>query len=321
MSKWGYSEGSSTGRLRTHNQPPSQRKCSCSNSTFRRDPVYGFPPQTSTSAADSDITQTLEANLVQGHATLNDMFREVEQLMEDTQHTLEEAVYQMDNESARSILYAHDLPPNYHEESSTEKMVGNQSIRATEKLDKVTDNRTGEIHFSRTLIRSGSQENHDCIIDEDCEKDFYCLYETLRSKCLPCKALDTPCTKDEECCTGQLCLWGQCSENATKGEPGSICQYQSDCNRELCCGFHKALLFPVCTAMPMDHERCYNHPNHLMELLSWDVEGEGPREHCPCAGGLQCQPRGRGSLCLRPQNSSSEEDLTDMLYSEIDYIV
>ncbi|KAG5839833.1 hypothetical protein ANANG_G00209240 [Anguilla anguilla] len=287
--------------------------------------VYGFPPQATTSVVDTDITQTLEDNLAQGHATLNDMFREVEKLMEDTQHKLEEAVYQMDNESARSMLYVHDLPPNYQEESSTDRTVGNQSVHTVEKINMVTDNRTGVTHFSRTVIQSGGKENevqHECIIDEDCEKGRYCLYESLRSRCLPCKALDTPCTKDEECCSGQLCVWGQCSENTTKGEAGSICQYQSDCNTELCCAFHKALLFPVCTTMPMERERCRTRPNHLMELLSWDMEGEGPREHCPCAGGLQCLPRGRGSLCLKAQNSSSsEEELTDALYSEMDYIV
>ncbi|XP_061078258.1 dickkopf-related protein 3-like isoform X1 [Conger conger] len=286
--------------------------------------VYGFPTQATTPAVDQDITQTIEANLSQGHAKLNDMFREVEKLMEDTQHKLQEAVYQMDNESARSILYVHDLPPNYQEESSTDRTVGNQTVHTVEKINKVTDNRTGETHFSRTVIQSSSQENkvhHECIIDEDCEKGRYCLYETLRSRCLPCKALDMPCTKDEECCSGQLCVWGQCSENTTKGQPGSICQYQSDCNTELCCAFHKALLFPVCTTTPVEGEHCRSRPSHLMELLSWDMEGEGPREHCPCAGGLQCQPRGRGFLCLKPQNSSSEEDLTDTLYSEIDYIV
>ncbi|XP_061078259.1 dickkopf-related protein 3-like isoform X2 [Conger conger] len=255
--------------------------------------VYGFPTQATTPAVDQDITQTIEANLSQGHAKLNDMFREVEKLMEDTQHKLQEAVYQMDNESARSILYVHDLPPNYQEESSTDRTVGNQTVHTVEKINKVTDNRTGETHFSRTVIQSSSQENK----------------------------VHHPCTKDEECCSGQLCVWGQCSENTTKGQPGSICQYQSDCNTELCCAFHKALLFPVCTTTPVEGEHCRSRPSHLMELLSWDMEGEGPREHCPCAGGLQCQPRGRGFLCLKPQNSSSEEDLTDTLYSEIDYIV
>ncbi|KAJ8248874.1 hypothetical protein GJAV_G00228700 [Gymnothorax javanicus] len=286
--------------------------------------VCGSPPQATTSAVDMSITRTPDANLAAGHASLNDMFREVEKLMEDTQQKLEEAVYQMDNESARSILYIHDLPPNHHEESSTDRTVGNQTVHTVEEVSKVTDNKTGETHFSRVVIQSSNEGNevqHECVIDEDCEKGRYCLYEALQSKCLPCKALDTPCTKDEECCAGQLCVWGQCSGNTTKGEPGSICQYQSDCNTELCCAFHKALLFPVCTAMPVQGERCHTHPNHLMELLSWDMAGEGPREHCPCAAGLHCQPRGRGSMCLKAQNSSSEEDLTDALYSEMDYIV
>ena len=48
-----------------------------------------------------------------------------------------------------------------------------------------------------------------------------------------------PCTKDDECCGKQLCVWGQCSQNATKGEAGSTCQYQTDCNPDLCCAFHK----------------------------------------------------------------------------------
>ena len=57
-------------------------------------------------------------------------------------------------------------------------------------------------------------------------------------------------------------------------------------------GWALALLFPVCLAKPIERERCYASSNHLMELLSWDMEGEGPREHCPCSGDLQCQPLG-----------------------------
>ncbi|XP_035593460.2 dickkopf-related protein 3-like [Oncorhynchus keta] len=83
-------------------------------------------------------------------------------------------------------------------------------------------------------------------------------------------------------------------------------------SRKLCCS--------VCTAKPIERERCHGSSNHLMELLSWNIEGQGPREHCPCAGDLQCEHLSRGSLCLKRQNSS-EEDLTDAVYSEIGYIV
>uniref|UniRef100_A0A8C7Y351 Dickkopf WNT signaling pathway inhibitor 3a n=1 Tax=Oryzias sinensis TaxID=183150 RepID=A0A8C7Y351_9TELE len=159
-----------------------------------------------------------------------------------------------------------------------------------------------------------------CIYDEECGKERYCFYDTQKSKCRRCKDTDESCSKDVECCGDQLCMWGQCTQNATKGKAGSTCQYQTDCSPELCCAFHKALLFPVCLAKPIERERCLDSSNHLMELLSWDVQNEGPRRHCPCAGDLHCQHLGRGSMCLKGEDSS-EEDLTDSLYSEIDYIL
>ncbi|KAJ8271521.1 hypothetical protein COCON_G00103800 [Conger conger] len=263
-----------------------------------------------TASVDADMSQTLEASLAQGQATLKDMFREVEKLMEDTQHKLEEAVHKMDNESARSGFYGHDLPLSYHDESMHVKKVENQSFYTIEKTDKETDNRTGMTHFSRTVIQSsgrGNEIDYRCIVDEDCEKGSYCLYERLQSRCLTCKAARMPCAKDEECCTGQLCVWGRCSKNGAKGAAGSICQHQSDCKPALCCAFHRELLFPVCTRKPRARERCHSQSNHLMELLSWDTEGEGPREHCPCARGLQCQPHRQGPSC---QRRSANEDLT-----------
>ncbi|KAK5873989.1 hypothetical protein PBY51_018980 [Eleginops maclovinus] len=132
--------------------------------------------------------------------------------------------------------------------------------------------------------------------------------------------IDHSCTKDTECCGEQLCVWGQCTVNATKGEAGSTCEHQTDCSTDLCCLFHKALLFPVCSTKPIERERCFGASNHLLELLSWDVQDNGPRKHCPCAGDLHCQHLGRGSMCLKGEDSS-EEDLTDSLYSEIDYII
>ncbi|XP_039993524.1 dickkopf-related protein 3a isoform X1 [Xiphias gladius] len=178
-------------------------------------------------------------------------------------------------------------------------------------------------NITTTTVQSSDQGNsidHGCTTDEDCGKGRYCLYVMHNSKCLPCKAIDVSCTKDEECCGEQLCVWGQCSQNATKGEAGSTCQYQTDCSPDLCCAFHKALLFAVCSAKPIERERCFGASNHLIELLSWDIQDDGPRKHCPCAGDLHCQHLGRGSMCLKGEDSS-EEDLTDTLYSEIDYII
>ncbi|KAM3877023.1 dickkopf-related protein 3a [Diretmus argenteus] len=282
-------------------------------------PISGILPE----IVDSGISHILQENSDQGE--LNSMFVEVEQL-EDTQQKLEDADHQRVNESVDFSLHPHDLPSSHQNESGSETVFGSQpAVHTSETEDEEKNNITREMetHLTTTTSQSSDKGNnidHECIIDEDCEKGRYCFYETHKSKCLPCKAIDVPCTKDEECCEGQMCLWGQCSQNATKGEAGSICQYQSDCSTDLCCAFHKALLFPVCLAKPIERERCYGSSNHLMELLSWDMEGQGPREHCPCSGDLQCQPLGRGSLCLKGQDSS-EEDLTDSFYSEIDYIV
>ncbi|KAF4110618.1 dickkopf-related protein 3a [Onychostoma macrolepis] len=281
--------------------------------------VHGIVPEIS--KTDMDIIANMETNAEEGQTALSDVFKEVGELMEDTQQKLEDAVHQMDNETAKSSLHPHNVSSNLQNYSSIEIIAGNQSIYTAERINKTTDNSTEETN-NLTTIQPRDNENsidHECIIDEDCEKGSYCLYETQRSKCLPCKHTDATCTKDEECCAGQLCIWGQCA-NSTKGAAGTICQYQSDCKEEFCCAFHKALLFPVCSSKPIERERCIISANHLMELLSWDFKGEGPQEHCPCAGDLQCQHLGRGALCLKSQNSS-EEELTDTLYSEIDYIV
>lgn len=50
------------------------------------------------------------------------------------------------------------------------------------------------------------------------------------------------------------------------------------------------LLFPVCNPKPGKGESCLNHPNLLMDMLAWDQEG--PRDHCPCADDIPCQPHG-----------------------------
>ncbi|KAK6472596.1 dickkopf-related protein 3-like [Huso huso] len=263
---------------------------------------------------DAGFDITLPESLTQGESTLNDMFREVEELVEDTQHKLEEAVHQMVNESVQeSELNVDDLPPNYHNESSTDTMAGNTSYHTVEKIDKVTDNKTGATFFSKTVISSSSSEGgemkHECIINEDCGNGNYCQSGLLQSKCLPCKMQDSNCTRDVECCEGHLCVWGQCVKNSIKGGPGTICEYQSDCNRELCCAFYKALLFPVCTALPKEGEHCHDPSNPLLDLLSWDQEPEGPHEYCSCTNGLSCQSHGRSSICEKQNDSSKEENL------------
>ncbi|XP_077419307.1 dickkopf-related protein 3a isoform X1 [Vanacampus margaritifer] len=173
-----------------------------------------------------------------------------------------------------------------------------------------------ETTIATSLVQSTEVDNHietGCVTAKDCGKERYCLHENQNSRCQPCKGTDVSCTEDEECCGVHLCVWGQCSLNATKGQAGSTCQHQAQCGPDLCCAFHAVLLFPVCSAKPIEREHCIPAPNHLME-------DDTPRKHCPCAGDLHCQHLGRGSMCLRAVDSS-EEDLADSLYSAIDYIL
>ncbi|KAK7892046.1 hypothetical protein WMY93_024009 [Mugilogobius chulae] len=215
--------------------------------------------------------------------SLNDMFREVEELMEDTQHILEEAVDQITTESAKSNSLEHRLShQNGTDRSTLDKTIKNFS-----------NHRDSHIHMD--LTSQWNSNDQECMVDEDCGELKYCLYEIDNSKCLPCIPTDMPCTKDEECCSDQMCVWGQCTENATRGEEGTICQDQRDCKPLLCCAFQRELLFPVCNPRPERGELCVNQPNLLMDMLAWDREG--PRDHCPCAQSLQCQPHGRGAVC------------------------
>ncbi|XP_016103013.1 dickkopf-related protein 3-like [Sinocyclocheilus grahami] len=222
--------------------------------------VYGIVPEIS--KTDMDIISNMVTNVEEGQTPLSDMFREVEEeLMEDTQQKLEDAVQQMDNETAKSSLHPHNVSANLRN-YSMEIIAGNQSIYTAERINKTTDNST-EVTHNSTTIQPRDEEN----------------------------SIDHTCTKDEECCVGQLCVWGQCADG-TKGDAGTICQSQSDCKKEFCCAYHKALLLPVCNSKPIERERCIISANHLIAHRSWDLKAEGPQKHCPCAGDLQCQHLG-----------------------------
>ncbi|XP_061884490.1 dickkopf-related protein 3a isoform X1 [Entelurus aequoreus] len=182
--------------------------------------------------------------------------------------------------------------------------------------DEQLETEQQEKSIATTTVPDTEPDNHidtGCVTTEDCGKGRYCLLEKHNSKCQACKDTDVPCAKDEECCDTQLCVWGQCSPNATKGHAGSTCQHQDHCSQDLCCAFHSALLFPVCSAKPIERERCFPASNQL-------TADKSPKKHCPCAGDLHCQHLGRGSMCLQAVHSS-EEDLTDSLYSAIDYVL
>ncbi|XP_048829135.1 dickkopf-related protein 3-like isoform X2 [Brienomyrus brachyistius] len=205
-----------------------------------------------------------------------------------------------------------------------QRLTEDPPYRLEEPAKQVMDNRIDTANGPRNSTQSTPHKDvihRECRVDEDCGTDCYCLYEMLRSQCLPCKTAPATCTKDEECCGAQLCVWGRCTENATKGTAGSICQYQSNCSAELCCAYHEGHLLPMCLNRLQEQQHCRTHSNHLVVQLNSISVGEGPLDQCPCAAGLWCQSRGQGSVCIQHQNSSSEEDLTESLYAEIDYII
>lgn len=103
------------------------------------------------------------------------------------------------------------------------------------------------IHIlNRKLLLSTCSTLKNCVRFKNMLKCKSNMNQTSNSKGEYCLTPLVPyppqtCKKDEECCAGQLCVWGQCASNSTKGDAGTICQYQSDCKEEFCCAFHKGI--------------------------------------------------------------------------------
>uniref|UniRef100_A0A4W3GYK2 Dickkopf-related protein 3 n=1 Tax=Callorhinchus milii TaxID=7868 RepID=A0A4W3GYK2_CALMI len=220
-----------------------------------------------------------------------------------------------EQESFSRELHAIDLdklPPNYHNQSDTESKTGNATIRTHQDIHKTTDEKTGTIIISEQIITSvnGEVSDHECIVDEDCEKEHFCLVSLLESKCLKSGTQDESCTRDAECRSEHLCVWGHCRRNASKGENGTICEQQLDCSNNMCCAFQTDLLFPVCSPLPTEHQLCHNPLQNLLDIITWEFEPEGALDHCPCAKGLICQPQRPGSLSVCKQSSVFDDHTT-----------
>ncbi|KAK9409999.1 dickkopf-related protein 3-like [Crotalus adamanteus] len=270
--------------------------------------------------------QEIVLSFPKDETSLNEMLQEVEELMEDTQYKLTNAVKEMEAEEDGSKkimgIEFQKLPANYHNESYTDTKVGNKTIHRHQEIDKVTDNKTGSTSYSETIITSIQEDrkrNHECIIDEDCEIGKYCAFSDLMYNCHICKPQHTHCSRDVECCGQQLCVWGECMKAVSKGENGTICENQHDCNPGLCCAFTKDLLFPICTAFPGEREPCHNPSDGLLNLITWELEPDGALDRCPCAHGLICQKQSHSSesLCELSLNKTQSEDKNQLLADEL----
>lgn len=279
------------------------------------DPVFGFTREES---------------------TLNEMFREVEELMEDTQLKLKNAVQEIEVEDGGAVEIRPDvelgmLPLNYHNESNAERKVGNETVLIHQEIDKLTDNQTGSTRYSESVITSvkggEGKRNHECLIDEDCGSRKYCQISTFEYKCINCKSQEK-CSRDGECCEEEVCAWGFCTNEITKGENGTFCETQQDCNPGLCCAVQPNSLFPMCTPWPTEGEKCHDPSSKLLDVITWEMESESVLDRCPCAAGLTCQLQSDDlvSVCQKPSISeetrrNDKEDALEMedlpIFSEI----
>lgn len=116
-----------------------------------------------------------------------------------------------------------------------------------------------------------------------------------------------PATTSNSDVMSHRCTSGLCVTTRTRQFILAVIQWplrleQAKWRQWTCIIFPPELLFPVCNPSPGKGESCWSHPNLLMDMLAWDQEG--PRDHCPCADDLTCQPHGweQTSIHLQFQN-------------------
>ncbi|XP_061444452.1 dickkopf-like protein 1 isoform X2 [Rhineura floridana] len=237
----------------------------------------------------------------------------VERLFQEFSNIFEQSRETMGKDRFETSVDISQLPSNYHNEEKHQRKVGNATVYSHHEISKMMDNRTGEMMFSEKTVTSIEQaDTHpnekECVSDNDCQKDQFCFRSLLASWCQQCKAKNTICQKDGECCLGYLCVWGKCAEGVSHGESGTRCHpHNEKCAQGLCCTTSNSFSFPVCTPYPKEGEVCHIPRRSFLGLMGWgSLAAFGkPSQYCPCAQGLKCKTKRYTtvSTCEKPGNS------------------
>ncbi|XP_069493132.1 dickkopf-related protein 3-like [Ambystoma mexicanum] len=241
------------------------------------------------------------------------IFREFSELMAKTQEETDKDFGDLENP-----VDFNQLPANYHNEEQDEHQVGNDTIYSHSKIDKVTDNETGDMLFSQKTVASfkkgyygDDKPDKGCRNAEDCKKDQYCQASIFTNECRDCKAEGMVCPANTECCLGYQCAWGRCAR-VTRGESGTRCDPRRDeCVPGLCCTLHKSLPFPVCAMPPGEGDKCEIPYGSLLKVIAWGAPASSTKGYCPCSQGLVCTNKGFNpfSTCEKPERKSGFVDI------------
>lgn len=178
------------------------------------------------------------------------------------------------------------LPPNYHNTSIIKKKVGNKTITTKITINKATDPKTGAVSISVIQSSNGGSgiSVEECSSAKPCKKEMFCRKLLYGNYCSKCSNIKEPCGSNEQCCgngtTGSLCVRGTCQTGFVKGQAGTLCQLQNDCNAGLCCARKFMKKNGECMTLGKKGDKCEASSTELSLIMHGGL--------CPCQSGLVC---------------------------------
>ena len=119
-----------------------------------------------------------------------------------------------------------------------------------------------------------------CRKDKHCQQTQFCnRYEKM---CIACREVGQTCRRNKMCCRGMECANGKCRHKVKLATEGALCTKDRDCNYGYCCAREKGQ--SVCKRMLQKGDRC-RIPSGM---YLWSHQ-------CPCAYGLKCRKKKRGT--------------------------